>query len=281
MYKFLIFNLLICYNAFAVDFLHHFPEKNRVTSSIKALLDNHAQEIQEAFTADLCEKGCLKKNKVYEFPWLTGYLIKKGTPRLLGAEILSSVIKQNDLNLLGVPDKKIYLPTQPYEAENSLVIVQKLIPDLDPKPLNLRQVQQLWTLINKSGFVDLHDENYLRLPNDKIMIIDTELYFFSSDLNRGLSRFILSHEFKMFEEDAFKFLLEEFAQFLKQNPESEKCHPTQQIMHQIDFIPYLSETSTYPKIYDAMKIWITVQENIFEWDYLNYFEENYPKPKCS
>lgn len=278
MYKSLIIlTALLTYNTIANNFSPYFSEKDNVTPSIKALLNNHKQEIKNVFSANTCKEGCIKKSKVYEFPWLPGYLIKKGESRLLGADIIRSVIKQNNLDLLKVPNKKVYLPTQ--STENSLVIVPKFIPTLNPKPLSLRQVQQIWTLISKSGYVDLHNSNYLRLPNNTIMIIDTELTFFSSDINRGLSRFILSHKFAQFEEDAFKFIVQEFAKHLKQNYETEESTIIQQKIRQLEgFTPHFSETSTYSQLYGTLEVWLTVQKNIFEWDYKKYFKENYPKP---
>ena len=86
----------------------------------------------------------------------------------------------------------------------------------------------------------------------------------------------------MFQEDAYNFLLQEFATFLKQTPESRDENANTHLLDQIkNHNPYLSMTATYPQIYDALKTLLTTQKNVFSWDYLAFFEENYPKPNTS
>lgn len=185
-------------------------EKYSVPLPIKTILDEHKEELFDAFK--VCEPDvCIKKRRVYEFAWLPNYLIKTSLTRIRGAERARTIIQENDFNLIDIPNKYTY------QVDNRVFIIVPKIHGLNnPKPLTLQQVKQLWNFILASGYRDLKKENYIHLKNNKLMIIDTEQRSFGR-MFRGLSRLVENHTPYDFTEDAFTFVLQELADYSIKN----------------------------------------------------------------
>lgn len=235
-------------------------KKYGVEPAVKALLDEHQEELLTAF--DSCQPDvCVRKHRVYEFPWLPGYLVKTHISRIFGAQRARTCIKENNLDLLIVPDKWVYTL-----AGKTFIIVRKLN-TIKWRPLNLRQVQQLWTFVLKTDYTDLHAGNYIFLENDRIALIDTETRSYGLRTFKALSRFIINHYPFHYEEDAFKYVLQELARLVPKD---------------ITHIPHTMIAKkgkySYPKLYRKMYTNLTHDEHVFEWDYIAFFKENFPDP---
>jgi len=239
-------------------------ENYNVSLSIKAILDEHKEELFEAFTS--CNPDvCLQKRRVYEFPWLPGYVVKKNLSRIRGVERARRIAEENNLDCIEFPEKRAY------EVDGRVfIIVPKVNPDPNPEPFTLRQVQQLWKFVLKSNYNDLHKENYMRLKNGKIVIIDTEQRSFGR-MFRGLARFIRNHYPHDYEEDAFKYVLENLADYF--------AHNIPQDIHNLsDRIIQKYGRNSYPVVYKIMYENLTAYERVFDWDYVTYFKEHFPDP---
>ena len=225
--------LLICLIHLHIKSNEYLLQKYRVSPEINQLLDLHSEEISAAF--NLCEdKFCIKKHKVYQFPWLNSYVIKvHGARRINGLERMRHCIESNNLSLLVIPDTKLYHrknKSTKLKKNNYLAIMPKFSSIPDPKPFNIEQVKQLWTFILTSGYDDLTPANYARLTNDRIVIIDTEWHSFESNFPykqfKGLSQLIIAHHPWDYDEDAFRFILTELVKYIPEELNiPHKVHP--------------------------------------------------------
>lgn len=238
-----------------------FIRKYSVDSSVKAILDAHAQEIIHAF-----ETRKTAHHQAWSFPWLPGYLIKYGIDRIEGAERIRSCIKEHKLDLITVPDKRIYhIKGMPTELNKyNYAVVEKMLKQEEAfRPLNLRQVQQLCVLVKKAGYVSITpNHNFLRLMNNRLAIIDTELLHFrnSHKAYKGLIRFIYDARHQNYDlntdftKKALKYVFEELAKTYETKSDKEiklactkiyRQFKKQRTPHSWDYVSLFEKTFTH------------------------------------
>lgn len=240
-----------------------FFKRNEAPDSLKALLDTHYDEMLSSFEAGCSDKNCIKAHKVYTFPWLPGYLIKRHPHRMLGAEILHNCIEKNKLDLLVIPKKYLYhINGKPdiLKKENYFVLAQKIeSDDLERGPFDLKQVQQICKLIHDTKFFDLGKKNYFRLKDKKIALIDTGYWkAFESNVFLALSKFIFDgHNLNSdFTKEALEYLFKELAASI----------PT-------------ANQAQYAQIYRKIGRYLkTIAPRTIPWDYEMFFNNNLPAP---
>lgn len=142
-------------------------ESKQLPFDVEVVLDAHSSE--------------LSKMGLYQPPLkldkLPGYWIKRDINRIGNAEKLETVIQENKLNLITVPNKYLYhIPGKPdaLTSENYLVISQEVLSDQGEKKLSLKHAQQLCTVMLKANLHDLHPKNYIQQKDGTLAIIDTD-----------------------------------------------------------------------------------------------------------
>ena len=233
-----------------------FIDKYRVDPEIEAILDAHAQEIAKKLSK-IARSG-RQEHHTWVFDWLPGYHVKFNLARIHGMERMQRCIEKFNLDLLGVPDKRIYhVKGRPLVLNNmNYVVVVKHIPtDPQAKPLTLRHVQQLTTLMKETEYVDTTCTNCVRAYNDKIIMIDTESEFDRKKLlSRGYMRLIytLRGYDRDYTKEALQYILGQMALLLTRYHGEER----KQLHNEI-----LSRLNRKPS----------------SWDCVRYFEEQLQK----
>ena len=184
-------------------------EKYSVDSEIQATLDEHHEQITKKIKN--FKKSGNGKHGVWTFPWLPGYYVKYNLERIYGMALMNHAIKMRNLDLLTVPDKRIYhIKGSPDHVcnDNYLVVVKAVNGIKTPKPLNLKQVRQMSTLIKKTGYLSLTVTNYIQLENDRLALIDTEGTYNSQMIPKGLFRFVQGGcNYADYEDDALAYII--------------------------------------------------------------------------
>ena len=111
----LFFLVLVCFSTqcLARTYPHLLIKKYAVDPTMKAILDEHIEEVLRAMGLKECIKPrCLKGHRAYEFPWLPGYIIKTNIDRVSQFDQFSECIKDNNLDLILFPDKRLYIKRQ-------------------------------------------------------------------------------------------------------------------------------------------------------------------------
>ncbi len=218
-----------------------------VDPEIKAILDEHRKIIDKK-VKKIHGKKLSHALGVWQFDWLPGYYIKYGAERIKGMHRIKKCIKNYNLDLVSVPDKRLYhIPGRPEEFnDRNYVIVVKAV-EKEPQPLTVEQVKQLCTIIKKTGYMDMTDTNYRRAPDGKLYIIDTE-GFNKSRIIKGFLRMIgTKHDLNTdYTPEALKYLFAEIKSHLNDNP------------HLVRF--------TLNRL-DEFLGW---QEKPYAWDYIGY-----------
>ena len=201
------------------DKTNYYVEKYYVDPEIKTILDSHSSEIEQALESMRSPRKKYRDG-VWQFSWLPGYFIKYDISRIEGMRRIKDCIKKNDLNLITVPDKRLYhIGGRPesFTNRNYVVVVKKAVPATNPQPLTLKHAQQLSTIIKKTTYVDLTGTNYVRLDNGALCIIDTEGSFDSNRLIRGYLRLLGStHDLNTdYTPEALMFIFNEIKNLLK------------------------------------------------------------------
>ena len=131
---------------------------------------------------------------------------------------MNRAIKKHNLNLLTMPDKRIYhVKGRPdrLNNQNYVVVIKAVEEAKHPKPLNLKQVQQLSTLIKETAYVSLTSTNYIRMDNDKIALIDTESTFDPAKISKGLFRFIQGGNIDVeYTDEAVEFIIADLIEYI-------------------------------------------------------------------
>lgn len=152
---------------------------------LRTTLDQHREELRQFAK----EKTKLSNNSLFfpkklgltlgqgvtRFDWLPGYYVKYHINRANGANILKECIKNENLNVLAVPNKYLYPlydETVPPHDKNCLVIAEKIEKN-ENQTLDASHINQLITLHKKTGFYDMHPGNLLISNDNKCYIIDT------------------------------------------------------------------------------------------------------------
>lgn len=220
-----------------------------VNEELQAILDNHADEIyQKIKKVNLSTQ----KHGAWTFDWLPGYYVKYGLARIKGMEKMKRCIKEHDLNLLTVPDKKIYhIKGRPLELSdrNYAVIVKKVEATKDPQPLTLEQVKQLSTIIHQTRYISMTSSNFIRGTDGLLHLIDTESTFSSHSILRGFLRMITTRPNlnTQYTEEALTYIFNEIHHILQK-----RSHPHE----------------TLKKIIQALKR----QKKPYSWDYIGYVD---------
>ncbi|MBM3193741.1 MAG: hypothetical protein FJZ59_05890 [Chlamydiae bacterium] len=109
------------------------------------------------------------------FPWLPNYIIKIGKTRIEGGKILRACIEDYKLDLLEVPDQIFYeIPKSHYHLSSLRELsIGRYIEGKQGKDLVISKahIEQLKTLINKTGVGDLKWRNLVHTSNNTIAII--------------------------------------------------------------------------------------------------------------
>ncbi|MFZ5954648.1 MAG: hypothetical protein ACOYT8_06155 [Candidatus Dependentiae bacterium] len=113
------------------------------------------------------------KGAAVEFDWLKGYMVKLNVDRLKGAEILNRCIQENNLDLIAIPKQWVF---------QNYVVAEKIEGTHDDV-ITLKKAQQLWTIVEKTHYIDLKPANLIHCANGKIAIIDTELRSFKLNVD--------------------------------------------------------------------------------------------------
>lgn len=242
---------LYAYTQTEVEFISRYS----VDPALKNILDQHAYEIEDKLDK-LAHRG-LKEHATWQFDWLPGYYVKYNLSRIRGMERIKRCIEENNLDLLGVPDKRIYhVKGRPEILDNrNYVVVIKAI-ETDPafQVLSLRHVQQLATLMRKSTYISMTATNYIRTHNNKLIIIDTESTFDKKLLlSKGFMRLISAfHDInKDYTQEALEFVLNQMAYMLATRRRPERNNLYKEIMRHL----------RRPK--EA------------QWNYIEFFEKSY------
>ncbi len=233
-----------------------FIAKYGVDPSLAARLEAHRNQVIKLIES--CnEDDCEQRHAVWELPFLPGYLMKRGVTRIEGMERIRLCIEKHNLDRIIVPQKYFYhIPGRPkkLKSTNYFIIVPKLIEKKAHQPLNLQEVRQLCTLVEQTGYSDIQKPNILRLENDQLAMIDTDIWAFNDAPYVGIMRFIAEYgEYdirKDFTNEALKYILSQL----------KKHMPT--------------DKDTYRKFYEKLKTPLKKRPDLFE-----IFSSLFPKPK--
>lgn len=141
---------------------------------IKEILDEHYKKIESEIDLKLGKP----KPKIFYF--LPDYFIKKDREdysRIDGAKSMSAVINENNLTELFVPKKYSYV------APNGRHYVICKIVKQNKVPITTEELKQLIFLAKKIGWLDGHQDNFLK-TDQGIALIDTESYYMDPELLR-------------------------------------------------------------------------------------------------
>ena len=196
-----------------------FIKQYLVDPEVAEILDNHHEEIDQVLRK-AHESGRMQ-HTTWNFPWLSDYMVKLNIDRIYGMEKMQRCIDKFNLDLIMVPDKRIYhIKGRPSKltSNNYLVVVKKIKTDPDRQPMSLRLIKQLVTLMKETEYISVTSSNYIRTFHGKIAMIDTESNFeIKKLLSGGYIRLIASgHDLsKDYTEEALKYILTEMAHELR------------------------------------------------------------------
>lgn len=234
--------------AFTISASTDFRKKYEVNEPLKKVLDEHAGAIAHKLKEVRSWK--LKKHGVWRFSWLPDYYVKFNLARIHGMEKMKSCIAAKNLDLLKLPDKRIYhVKGTPRTLNNySYAVVIEKVKAQNRRPLNLKQIQQMCKLIKETGYISMTSTNYIRTEGDTITLIDTEGTFNRNELTMGFMRLLggghnLNEDFTP---EALKYIIEELVNI---TPRS-KCIT----------------------VYNEAKKVFARQKAAARWDYRNYFK---------
>lgn len=165
-------------------------QKYEIEPHIKAILDEHSQEIAEKIES---VHTTTQWHGVWEFPWLPGYYVKYGLERIKGVERIRKCIIKNHLDGITTPDKRIYHikgRSSTISNLNYAVVIKAVESAKDKKPLSLEQVKQLGEIIRKADYVDMNHSNYIQMDDGRLCLIDTEGIFNPDQHIKGFLRMI-------------------------------------------------------------------------------------------
>ncbi len=256
--KKLLIVVCLTHTLFSTDLVTRY----QVDPEVKQILDDHINEVKRAFKKN--GEGCIKKGKVYEFSWLPGYIIKgQAKTRIRGLEKMRSSIRKHNLDLLMVPDKRVYhIPGKPkkFTDHNYLLVIPKYHTQEGLAPFTLEQTQQIWAFVLKSGYGDFKPNNYFRVNEDQLVVIDTEWHTFASNKRfKNLARLIFDSSLVRYDEESIIFMMEHLVPYLPR--------------HNLDSC---SNRHPYRRIYSLMKSRLQEQGHHFGWDTLGFFKKYFP-----
>lgn len=255
----LLTSLLILSNVLSVQCRseEEFIKKYLVDADVAEILDSHHEEIHRVLKQ--ARENGRTQHTTWNFRWLPDYMVKLNIDRLYGMEKMQRCIEKFNLDLIMVPDKRIYhIKSRPtaLSSENYLVVVKKIETDPHRQPMSLRLVKQLITLMKETEYISVTSANYIRTYHGKIAMIDTESNFeIKKLLSGGYMRLLGSgHNLsKDYTEEALKYILSQAAHELRK-------------VRAAKFDALLSEITSKLK-----------KAKPSDWDYLNFFEKELAK----
>ena len=190
-----------------------FINKYSVDKDLQEILDNHYEDISYEMRRFLKPGRC--KHGVWTFSWLPGYYVKYNLDRIYGMERMQRRITKYNLDLITLPDKRIYnLKGRPTKLTNKnyVVIIPTVEEEKITEPMSLRLVQQMCTLMHQTGYVSMTKANYIRDKNGIITMIDTESTFDHTIPFLGFRRLLSAgHQVNDYTKKAIKYILREIA----------------------------------------------------------------------
>ncbi len=194
-----------------------FIKKYSVDKDLQEILDDHCEDIAYEMKHFLKAGRC--KHGVWTFSWLPGYFVKYNLDRIYGMERMQRCIEKYNLDLIALPDKRIYhLKGRPATLNNKnyVVIIPKVVKEKRAEPLSLRLVQQMCTLMHQTGYVSMTKTNYIRGKNGIITMIDTESTFDHTNPFLGFRRLLSAgHQVDDYTKKAIKYVLREIASLIR------------------------------------------------------------------
>lgn len=176
-YSSYLFSLVLaCFNIFSNEFI----QKHLPPAALLSKIDQHKDL--------LYAKMGLGNHVIETFAEIPGFYVKTDPKRVLYRDFIESVIKENNLNCLGVPEKYIHKIGSTW-----LVFAKKVETGGNILPLSAEEKRQIKILEEKTDYWDWHfsdsDEwtsapNWIRNKQNKIICIDSEERSFQ-DSNRN------------------------------------------------------------------------------------------------
>lgn len=154
MHKLLIIVLLLAKTLSAADKAVH---SNTVPPYLAHILDQHYQTIKQAELPST-------------FDFLPGWYLKSSArSRLEGRDAIVRAIKElNKTDLFVVPQKYLY-----NGPDNQQYVVAQAV-QKQHSTCGVDDIKEVIRVAKRSGWYDCHPSNFLRTPDNKIVIIDTE-----------------------------------------------------------------------------------------------------------
>ncbi len=199
----------------------NFIKEHSVSKELTQKLDQHSEEL--ARLVEKIDATPRQKHGVWTFDWLPGYYVKYNVSRVIKRESLARCIEEEGLDLLHTPEKLLYhIKGRPNELTNlNYVVLSKKVRDTPKeyqKRMDLEQVKQFITAIEKTGHVSTFEPNFLRLAGRRISFIDTDGTFNVTKPNTGFTRLLdrtLSHYYTP---DALDYIIDKIAEKLVTEP---------------------------------------------------------------
>ncbi len=201
----------------SLDVDEGFVQRHSVSEELAQKLDKHSAKL-----AQLVQKvhaTSRQKHGVWQFKSLPGYYVKYNVSRVVKREILAQCIKEEGLHLLHAPEKLLYhikgRPTE-FNCLNYVVLIKKVRDNSKEyhKRMNLEQVQQFMTAIEKSGHISTFEPNFLRLSGGRISFIDTDGTFNTDKPCTGFTRLLDRNLSHYYTPEALYYILDGIAEKL-------------------------------------------------------------------
>ncbi len=262
--------LIICISIAQKTYADEFIERHTVPSEIKAVLDQHTEELNEIMVACRKRKHCPARRAVKEFPWLPGYFVKYGVGRVRGADLLQSIIEKHGFSNVMVPKKYLYhIKGRPaiLGSSNYLIIAEKVYVD-DHHQISEDMVKEFLVLISEAQMKDHHSNNVLVTADGKMAMIDTgkesfypywlwrkKTQYSDIDLLNSMALLIDKHgkflKKGMVSEEAYQYVVRALAEFIKK--QTDKTLFKEKVQ---EHLQYVKKLKNWP------------------WDYLGPFRVN-------
>lgn len=194
-----------------------FIKEHSVSEEIAQKLDQHSDLLGRL--VDKIHATERQKHGVWTFDWLPGYYIKYNVSRVVKREILAQCIEEEGLHLLHTPEKLLYhikgRPTE-FSSLNYVVVCKKVRDDKSAyhERMDLEQVRQFITAIEKTGHLSTFEPNFLRLSHRKISFIDTDGTFNTTKPNTGFTRLLDRNLSHYYTPEALAYIIDKIAERL-------------------------------------------------------------------
>ena len=202
-------------------------EQYPVDPQVAEVLDSHGLSLSSRLEQVHGNGG---RHGVWTFPELPDRYVKYGLSRIWGMELMRQVIRDRDLDLLALPEKRIHhLGGRPRQVDdrNYCVVARRVESRCRPR-ITVEQMRQLIILVRETKYISLTRDNYVHTDQGRLCIIDTESSYDASREVRGYLR-LLGHGHdpgRDFTEGALKLLLEELKRLLAREADPSRASRT-------------------------------------------------------